>query len=134
MSRRSLEDKLEHAVPGAPLGGAVCNIKGLLTAERRGAATGDERFKAEDEGLISGEPRWRKKKHKRIEAPPRFPAQSSPPSQTVMGIWEISGYLFLASPSSCTTLQTLQISPVSCNYNHVLDYWGNQPITAQGQF
>lgn len=48
-SRRSLEDKCEHAVLLAPLGGAVCNIKEPLTAERRGGATGDERFKRRSE-------------------------------------------------------------------------------------
>lgn len=65
MSRRSLEDKREHAVSSAPLGGAVCNIKGPLTAEHRAAATGNERFKAEDESLIISVLRWRKKKYKR---------------------------------------------------------------------
>lgn len=65
MSRRSLEDKREHAVSPAPLGGAVCNIKGPLTAERRGAATGNERFKAEDESLISSVLRWREKIQKK---------------------------------------------------------------------
>lgn len=73
MSRRSLEDKREHAVLSAPLGGAVCNIKGLLTAERRAAATGNERFKAEDESLIISVLRWRKKNTK--EVPLRFPTQ-----------------------------------------------------------
>lgn len=74
-SRRSLEDKREHAVSRAPLGGAVCNIKGPLTAERRGGATGDERFKAEGESLIISLPRRREKKKKREEVPRRFPTQ-----------------------------------------------------------
>lgn len=74
MSRRSLEDKREHTASPAPLGGAVCNIKGPLTVERRGVATGNERFKAEDESLIISVLRWRKK-NKRKEFPLRFQTQ-----------------------------------------------------------
>lgn len=64
LSRRSLEDKREHAVSRPPLGGGVCIIKGPLTAERRGAATGNERFKEEDVSLIISVLRWGEKNTK----------------------------------------------------------------------